>query len=63
MCGAIPPLLQYVPMAWYLVKAQRQLYILHSESATPTSLRTVSNNIITMTQNKIFPNDLHRKWS
>jgi hypothetical protein len=27
MSGAIPPLSQYALMAWFLVKAQRQLYI------------------------------------
>jgi hypothetical protein len=31
MSGAIPPLPQYAFMAWCLVKAQRQLYLLPLE--------------------------------
>jgi len=30
MGGAIPPILQYVFMAWCLVKAQGQLYLLYA---------------------------------
>jgi hypothetical protein len=41
MSGAIPPLLQYVFMAWCLVKAQGQLYL---HLYLPITLVTVVND-------------------